>query len=96
MSKMSISNEVVRSEHRAIHEANSEDQMQTAIKQNRLTQLQNLLGNNSPVSPSTVNLAASRLAKNPRSEECKEVIDLLLGNGWDLDTPLDMDIPLLG
>lgn len=96
MSKVNISNEVVRSEHRAIHEANSEDQMQTAIKQNRLTNLEDLLRNNSPVSPSTVNLAVSRLAKNPRSEECKRAIDLLLGNGWALDMPLDRDIPLLG
>jgi hypothetical protein len=95
MSELNIRNAVMRLEHTAVLEASSEKQMQTAIKQNRLEELRNLLRNNAPVSPSTVNLAASRLAENPRSEECKEAIDLLLGNGWALDTPLDMDIPLL-
>lgn len=68
--------------------------MEEAIERGNIRQLKECLRNES-VTELAVELAAKQLAEKPKSAECKEVVDLLLTSGWNVNKPLGGIMPTL-
>jgi len=70
--------------------------MKRAIKSGDLVELELLLRNTSAPSCTIVQWAVDRLAKRPRLMKRKEVVNLLLDHGWDVNRKLGAhDDPML-
>jgi hypothetical protein len=62
-----------------------ESSMKRVIKSGDLVELELLLGQTSAPSCTIVQWAVDRLAKRPRLMKRKEVVNLLLKHGWDVN-----------